>query len=504
MHAAVYCRVSTTGQAENGTSLESQRDACITLAGRSGYELRETEVFMEDWSGADLDRPKLERARELIRSSQVQALICYAVDRLARDPIHIGIVAEECAKRGADLLFVVEPLDNSPEGGLIRYVKGYAAQIERERIKERTLRGKRTRAKMGFMVQATGKGMYGYRYVPEEKKRVIFDAEAEIVRRVFAACVEGKSCYSIAVSLNDDGVPAFGGGLWHPLTVKRLLTNSAYKGSTFYGRTKRVSLSGKRYRMEPRAREEWIEMPDVTPALVHEDLFERAQAILSKPKRSGGGSREYLLTGFLQCTCGAPAVGTCLNRTYRYYRCRSTWPTTTRPRTCDQPYINADRLEEAAWKAVREILEQPELIVAEIQSQQDDPSALDQEISRLRSSVRRLADQEKRLIRLFGLGSVTEEYLVRETQSVKRSRETQEAELNELQASKRRSQDLDGLSERVRAYCSQVASRLDEFGLEDKKLALQALQIKVAVDRDGAVLKGAIPQNLATIERTSA
>ena len=83
----------------------------------------------------------------------------------------MGIVAEECAKREVELQFVLEPLDNSPEGALIRYVKGYAAQIERERIKERTMRGKRSRARAGFMVQATGKGIYGYRYVPDTKKR---------------------------------------------------------------------------------------------------------------------------------------------------------------------------------------------------------------------------------------------------------------------------------------------------------------------------------------------
>ena len=99
MRAVIYCRVSTTGQAENGTSLESQRQACLDLASERGYEIPPEYVFMEDWSGADLDRPKLERAWELVRGTLAQTLICYSVDRLARDPIHVGIVAEECAKR---------------------------------------------------------------------------------------------------------------------------------------------------------------------------------------------------------------------------------------------------------------------------------------------------------------------------------------------------------------------------------------------------------------------
>jgi hypothetical protein len=76
--------------------------------------------------------------------------------------------------------------------------------------------------------------------------------------------------------------------------------------------------------------------------------------------------------------------------------------------------------------------------------------------------------------------------------------------MTELQHQRQQIASLDGLSEQVRAFCAQVAERLDEFGFDDKRLALQALQIRVVVDRDGARLAGAIPQNLATIEQTSA
>ncbi|MPZ48931.1 MAG: hypothetical protein GEU75_06420 [Dehalococcoidia bacterium] len=505
MRAAVYCRVSTSGQAENGTSLESQRDACVSLAIRGGYTVQEEDVFIEDWSGADLERPKLERARERIRTSAVQALVCFAVDRLARDPIHVGIVAEECAKRGAELIFVVEPLDNSPEGGLIRYVKGYAAQIERERIKERTLRGKRSRARMGYMVQATGKGIYGFRYVPEAKKRVIYDPEAQVVQRIFQSFADGDSCYAIAVRLNEESIPAFSGGLWHPLTIKRMLQNSSYKGSTIFGKTKRVALSGKRYRLEARSQDEWIEIPGATPAIVSEEVFDRAQRRFAEPRRATtNASRTYLLTGFVRCSCGAPIVGTCLNRRYRYYRCRLTWPTSTRPKSCDQPYLPADNLESNVWKAVREILETPDIILAEIERQQGESGYFDDERARLRAAIRRLKEQERRLIRLFSLGDVTEEYLTQEIRQVKQAREGFETELTVLDAEQGRLEDLQGLGQRVRAYCDQVAGRLDEFDHDDKKLAFQALQVEVVVDRDGAVLKGSVPYDLATTERTSA
>jgi len=83
--------------------------------------------------------------------------------------------------------------------------------------------------------QDAGKGIYGYRYVLETKKRVIYEPEAQLLRRIFEACLRGESCYSIAVRLNEGGIPAFGGGLWHPRTVKRMLFNPSYKGTRYRG-----------------------------------------------------------------------------------------------------------------------------------------------------------------------------------------------------------------------------------------------------------------------------
>ncbi len=163
MKSAIYCRVSTDYQQREGTSLTSQYEACLAKAKELGYEVPVDYVFKEARSGADFDRPLLTEGRELIKSESIQALVCYATDRLARNPIHIAIVAEECQKHKVNLVFVSEPLDTSPEGQLIQYVKGYAAQMEREKIKDRSRRGRKARAKGGKL--PTGRGvLYGYNY----------------------------------------------------------------------------------------------------------------------------------------------------------------------------------------------------------------------------------------------------------------------------------------------------------------------------------------------------
>ena len=81
------------------------------------------------------------------------AVVCQSHDRLPRKPVHLAIIAGECEKAQTELVIVTEPLDTSPEGQLIAYVKRYAAELERGKIRERTMRGKQSRAVKGMLPQ---------------------------------------------------------------------------------------------------------------------------------------------------------------------------------------------------------------------------------------------------------------------------------------------------------------------------------------------------------------
>ncbi|MBF8267450.1 MAG: Resolvase, N-terminal domain [Dehalococcoidia bacterium] len=501
--AVIYCRVSTKAQAEEGTSLESQERACRKLAQEKGFVVGK--VFKEDWPGDTLDRPMLRQLRDQLKQGVYAALICHATDRLARKPVHLAIVAEDCDKAGAFLFFGTEPLDNSPEGQLIRYVKGYAAEIEREKIRERTMRGKQSRAAKGMLPQGTGKGIFGYRYHPDTGKRSVSDVEAEVVRQIYTHCIEGTSCHSIAVRLNQENIPTFLSNKWHPLTVKRILTNACYKGVTTFGQTKRLSLGGKKYKIVAADPKSWTEIHDVTPAIVSTETWQRAQAALATPRRHiEVQHRKYLLTSFVQCECGAPLIGSFLNKSTRYYRCRATWPTSVRPRSCDAPYVRADQLEEHVWKSITHILEHPDLVIEEVKRRQGETSVLDQEIVRLRTGLKRIADQERRLVRLFSLGEIDESLIQKETDSIKSQRTELEAELFKLEKQRLQIQSLTEVGAQVRGFCSKVAGKLDSLSFDDKRLALKALQIKTVVGLSGVKLFGLIPSFNATTERTSA
>src|SRR5260221_6948544 len=132
--ALVYCRVSTTGQEEHGTSLDSQERECVAHATALGFTVGR--ITREVYSGAELwDRPKLSQDRADLKAGHFAALVCYSTDRLSRDPIHLAILAEECERAGVALHFVSETFDDSDEAALIRYVEGLQQQ---ERAREDT------------------------------------------------------------------------------------------------------------------------------------------------------------------------------------------------------------------------------------------------------------------------------------------------------------------------------------------------------------------------------
>lgn len=146
LRAASYARVSTARQDEEGASLLTQEQGNCTFIAERGWVLDDAHVYRETYSGTELwDRPRLTALRQAIRERQIDVVVCHAIDRLSRDPVHLGVILSEAEHAGVDVVFVTEPLDHSPEGQLIRFVRGYAARVEHEKIKERTMRGRTAR-----------------------------------------------------------------------------------------------------------------------------------------------------------------------------------------------------------------------------------------------------------------------------------------------------------------------------------------------------------------------
>jgi site-specific DNA recombinase len=84
--AAIYCSVSTEDQEKEGTSLQTQLEACLEYCPDKCHEV--IYRFSEAYSGLTLDRPKLNEPRKLIRNEQIDVVVVHCLHRLSRDPTH--------------------------------------------------------------------------------------------------------------------------------------------------------------------------------------------------------------------------------------------------------------------------------------------------------------------------------------------------------------------------------------------------------------------------------
>src|SRR5918997_3932894 len=113
--AILYTRVSTDEQARTGYSLAQQLEALREYAAREGYEVLE-EIADAGQSGASLERPGLDRVRDLVAGGGVSVVLAQDRDRFAREPAYHYLLRREFEEHGIKIHALNERGDESPEG----------------------------------------------------------------------------------------------------------------------------------------------------------------------------------------------------------------------------------------------------------------------------------------------------------------------------------------------------------------------------------------------------
>src|SRR5918992_1052506 len=159
--AILYARVSTDEQARSGFSLAQQFEALRQYSSCEGYEVLE-EVSDPGQSGASLERPGMDRVRDLVAAGGVSVVLVQDRDRFSREPAYTYLLRQEFAEHGCELRSLNDRGDGSPEGELTDGILDQLAKYERAKIAERARRGKLRKAREGRAVAPIAK--YGYRF----------------------------------------------------------------------------------------------------------------------------------------------------------------------------------------------------------------------------------------------------------------------------------------------------------------------------------------------------
>ena len=505
-----------SGESEREVSLDTQVNGILGLASERGFSVPKDAIFKERFTGYELfDRPLLTEVRKLIATRKYAALICHDSDRLARKTVHLMILAEECVRAGVELIFVEAPLDQSAEGQLLLYVSGYAAEKERERIRERTMRGRRAAIQSNTFIQ-NGLPLYGYTFSSAENRREIKEPQAKVVRMIFDLCLTKQlSASAIARHLNERGIPspavakgmmlANSTPLWSRQGVLRILHDPCYTGRTFANRYK---LSDRKHKKDgtalgyfapvPAPREEWIELSgDGTPAVVSVDDFEKAQQFISanvthSRRKARNEQMPFLLREMIYCgRCGKKMYTNFTNRNGRGYRCSARFQNEPNfsPKSGDtcNTSVSAAYLEERIWASVLTYFARPELIEFELrkarQSSKGDDirgelTELDKQLGKVKRTVdsvmtrltaaieegdELLADKFQDDVKMYG----------RQLKALQVERDGLEARLSSLA-------NANNVLTRFKEYCAVVREGLArDLSFEAKAEALRSLGVKV-------------------------
>src|SRR5262244_979177 len=517
--AAIYARVSSDKQKEEGT-IASQTAALVEFARKEGYDVPREWIFEDEgFSGATLERPGLERVRDLAAEGQIQVVLAYSPDRLSRKYAYQILLIEEFTRHGVETVFVKSPQGDSAEDQLLVQFQGMIAEYERAQILERSRRGKRHRARQGQGSVLSG-APYGYHYVRKTDETAayyqVIEAEAEVVRRVYQRyTVEHLSIGAIARLLNEQGVPTRKRvSRWCRSMVWAILRNPAYKGTACFGKTEirprqrvtrplrmRGGVADRNSANHERPRKEWIEIP--VPAIVSGETFSLAQELLTSNKTHAPRRtiRPSICQGMVSYSkCGYALYRTSARTSARkiyYYRCLGTdgWRYLNGA-VCNNPPIREELLDQVIWNEIVKLLENPRLIEEELDrrleaAQKASPTqrrqeSLQRDLARVRKSIERLmtAYQED-LLPLDELRGRMPDL-----------RQRERAMQAELQSIATQAQDRTSylrLAETLSAFLSRLRSSAKALDITERQRIVRLLVKEILVGEDAIIIRHSIP-----------
>ena len=412
--AVLYARVSTDEQARSGYSLAQQIEALRGYAASEGYEVLE-EVQDAGQSGASLERPGMDRVRDLVAAGGVSVVLAQDRDRFAREPAYHYLLRREFEEHGTKIRAMNGRGDESPEGELTDGILDQLGKYERAKIAERSRRGKLRKAREGKVI-ATKRPHYGFRYNPSRDGYEVDEETMAVVARIFRMVgTEGVAIRGAKRIFEREGLPTpEGKKIWGQFFIREAINDDAYRphspeeigglvakgqmsaevasrldpekryGVWWFNRRRTKTYqeavdgpNGRRYKkrakITPRPEEEWIAVPVPDSGIPREWVDLAREAIKGNARYSRNNNRAWALSGGLaRCAeCGWSMAthsvwGRKVKHVNHYYRCSKAHVGYAHNACSHRKVHRADRLEPMVWDYVSGVMKNPEGLRADL------------------------------------------------------------------------------------------------------------------------------------------
>lgn len=471
---ALYVRVSTTSQLEEGYSIEEQKAKLESYCDIKDWHIYK--VYTDGgFSGSTTERPALEQLIKDAQSKLFDTVLVYKLDRLSRSQKDTLYLIEDIfLKNNIEFVSLLENFDTStPFGRAVIGLLSVFAQLEREQIKERMQLGKLGRAKAGKSMM-WAKTSYGYNYDKETGSMTVNEYEALAVKEIYSSYLAGMSITKLRDKINEEypKQPA-----WSYRTIRGILANpvycglNQYKGQTFQGTHKPI-----------------ISLVDFEQT--QRELAKRQQTAkeLSNPRPF---QAKYMLSGLAQCGyCHAPLkviLGAVRKDGTRFkrYECYQRHPRKTRGVTvyndnkkCESGYYDMELLEHYVLTRIAQLQNDPDKIkelFSDDASPAVDRQAIQKQIDSLTLKLSKLND-------LYLDDRITLDELRSKSADFIKQRSSLEAEIK-----KASNDEQAGQREKIEKLLD--ASSVLDMSYDNQKVIVRELIDKVQVTSDKIVIR---------------
>jgi site-specific DNA recombinase len=358
VRCAIYTRKSTEeGLEMEFNSLDAQREAgenYIASQRAEGWVALPVRYDDGGYSGGTLERPALQQLLRDIEAGQVDCIVCYKIDRLSRSLLDFAQLVEQFDRHGVTFMAVTQSFNTTTSmGRLTLNILLSFAQFEREVIGER-IRDKFAASKRKGMFMG-GPLMLGYDV--KNRKLVINQREAALVRDIFTRFIRDRSTTKLSQELNAEGHTTKSwtttkgkrrpGQPISKMYLYRILTNRIYLGE--------ITHKGAVY-------------PGEHDAIIPREQWDQVQAILAQDQHSRAGRTRLqvpsLLKGIIRCGHCDTSMGMTYTqkagKQYRYYLCNHA--SKFGYATCPVKSVPAGEIEQAVVAQLRRFFTTPEMI----------------------------------------------------------------------------------------------------------------------------------------------
>ena len=419
---ALYCRLSvedTKDEKKNGkedlsNSIQNQKAMLLQYA--RDHRFPHPTFFIDDgYSGVTYDRPGFQKMLDEIEAGHVGAVITKDLSRLGRNSALTGLYINYTFPQN-DVRYIAindhfDSINPNSTDSDIAGIKNWFNEFFAKDTSRKIRAVQKAKGERGERL--TVHVPYGYMKNPENPKEWIIDEEAaQVVKKIFTLCMNGRGPSQIADQLEKDKIltpTAYKNkqGVktphtqpenpyrWHESTIVNILERKEYIGATVNFKTYTNSIWDKKQRENPE--ENRVIFYNTHPAIIEQEVFDKVQEIRQQRHRRTATGKSSPFSGLVFC---ADCKQKLYYSTTKYFEKRQDFFTCSTHRAnkdkCSGHYIRAVVLEDLVWNHMKEVISYVTRYEAHFRVEMEQKLRLQSEET-IRVYKKRLAQAEKRI-----------------------------------------------------------------------------------------------------------